>query len=84
MRKDSGMTKIGTLIFRARKKQKYTQLDVAEYLGHESVQYISNIERGLCSLTPHSFKLIGDFLEITKKSLINASVADYRAKLQAI
>lgn len=45
-------------------------------------QYVSNIERQLCSIPPKKIKLFAKVLEITEREVIEAMISDYRDYLE--
>ena len=57
----------GRFFLSARTRARMTQVEVAEKLGYENGQFISNIERGLCYLPNDRVR---DFCAITGASLL--------------
>ena len=66
----------------ARIDHKVTQMEIAELLGYESAQFVSNWERNLCSAPTKSWAGICGYLRIPIQSIINAAVADYKDQLK--
>jgi transcriptional regulator with XRE-family HTH domain len=56
-----------------------SQADVAKYLGHESAQFISNIERGVASVPIPTLKKLGDFYNIPQTELYDILLSSYVA-----
>jgi transcriptional regulator with XRE-family HTH domain len=59
-----------------------SQGDVATLLRYRNGQYISNIERGLCSLTMSRFLEATEVLKIPREQLIEAMVKDYESNIR--
>lgn len=69
-------------IYEARKKAGLTQIHIADKLGYSSAQFISNAERGLCTLPDNTMH---KFVKITGSNImeyIEAKITDYRTKLK--
>jgi len=64
------------LIKEARLKKGLTQTQVATSLGYTSPQFLSNIERSLCSAPPEQFILISNILKIPLKDLRQTWIDD--------
>lgn len=78
-------TELGALVREYRLKVNMTQLELAQKLGYESVQFISLFERGLSKVPP---KIIGKLIIILGipekkivKSLIDIFAADLNAQI---
>ncbi|MCB9072904.1 MAG: helix-turn-helix transcriptional regulator [Bdellovibrionaceae bacterium] len=52
-----------------RLKSNITQKEMAEICGYESSQYISNIERGLCSIPPRVLAVMATVYKIQPQKL---------------
>jgi transcriptional regulator with XRE-family HTH domain len=65
---------IATLIRTKRQAstEKLSQTDLAAILGYSNGQFISNVERGLCSIPLEKSVLIIKTLKITKEELVAA------------
>ena len=86
--KDWLNNKIGTYLKNLRNQAGLSQGDVATKLGYNSNQFISNIERGVCTPSPHiiynflrvyglsSSKAVEDLLEIQLQYL----TAEYKGE----
>lgn len=60
----------------ARKRVGLSQGDLAEKLGFDSGQFISNIERGICALPPKYFKIASEVLDIYIDDLADRYIDD--------
>lgn len=60
---------------------KYSQNELSVLLGYKNGQFISNVERGLCSIPLKKAKDIADLLEIPKEELRTAILKDCEATL---
>ena len=63
----------------------YSQLELSQAIGYSNGQFISNVERGLCSIPLNNIKRLCGVLnipdEIIKLALINDYTADITEKL---
>lgn len=62
--------------------KKYTQSQVGNAIDCKGGQFISNIERGRCSLPPVAMKKVAELLDITQEEIFDAIIADYREDLK--
>lgn len=63
--------------------KKYSQSELSKLLGYKNGQFISNIERGLCSVPLKNLKHLCDILDINKSELKQAMVSDYESTLDS-
>lgn len=75
------MNKFGKLIQTARYKKKWSQAEVARRLCIDGPQYISNIERGACDVSPEVALRLAKILDISRVEIAKAMGAQYRAWL---
>lgn len=61
----------------------FSQRKMGKMLGFKNGQYISNIERGLCSIPPKVVPALVKKFMVSEKTIIDAMIADYRASLEA-
>ena len=73
-------SELGHLIKSRRLKAKISQTTLANNIGLASPQYISNIERGLNSMSPLCMKQTAVFLKIALRKLRDAHITDYTKK----
>jgi transcriptional regulator with XRE-family HTH domain len=59
----------------------YSQSELSAVLGYKNGQFISNVERGLCSLPPKMMKKISEVLEISPDEIKTAILKDYEVTL---
>lgn len=62
--------------------QRYSQTELSTKLGYKNGQFISNIERGLCSVPVKSLSLLSDTLNIEPQKLKQALLADMEKTLE--
>ena len=62
---------------RLRHPKRFSQKELSLLLGYKNGQFISNVERGLCSVPLKSFKSVTTILEISKEELKTAILKDY-------
>lgn len=74
---------IAQLIKSARLKhpKKYSQTELSAQLGYKNGQFISNIERGLCSVPVKSLSLLTKTLDIAPETLKSALLKDMEKTL---
>lgn len=73
---------ISKLIKNARRNAKLSQEDIAYLLGYKGLgQYISNIERGKCSLPKKDITRLAIILKINPDEIIQAMIEDYAFEL---
>ena len=75
---------MANLIHTKRKELKIPQTELGFKLGYnqKNGQFISNVERGACSLPPSKFNIASEVLGISRDQLIDAYLDDLRASLQ--
>lgn len=76
------MTKISKLVKSRRKALGLRQIDLSNKLGFTTMQFISNIERGLASLPPKHFIRASKLLKIDPDKLKRAAVQDFKLELE--
>lgn len=74
--------RIGKLVREARQKTKWSQTDVSGMLGWKNGQFMSNIERGLCSVPSKYIPAMCELLKLSTNDVIEAMIDDYREQLQ--
>jgi hypothetical protein len=55
-----------------------SQTQLSEVIGYRNGQFISNVERGLCSVPLKKLSLICDVLNVPKKVIAEALIKDYQ------
>ena len=69
---------VSLLIKEARLNKEISQQVLSEKLGYKSGQFLSNVERGLCSIPSKKVPLLSSILGIDQKLIINAMAEDYK------
>jgi transcriptional regulator with XRE-family HTH domain len=59
----------------------YSQLDLSTILGYKNGQFISNVERGLCSVPLKMMKKIAEVLDINPEEIKKAILKDHEVTL---
>ena len=59
-----------------------TQAEASEALGYKNGQFISNIERALCTIPFKNMSAFIDFFDITKSELREALLKDYEDSIR--
>lgn len=72
---------ISKLVKEARENQKLSQNNLALLMGFKNGQFVSNIERGLCSVPLKSINKMSEVLEISTEDICNAVVQDFRDRV---
>jgi transcriptional regulator with XRE-family HTH domain len=73
---------INSFLKEARIKKGLTQGEIAKHLGLTSPQYISNIERGLCSASLETLLVLIQLYDLKATKVIDVLLADYRRTLE--
>lgn len=71
------MTTTGKFIQERRAKLGMSQLDLAKALKLSSAQFISNVERGQCSLSPNRILRVSKILKTNPSVFIKMHLANY-------
>lgn len=61
----------------------YSQTELSTLLGYKNGQFISNVERGLCSIPLKNLKRLCEVLEISQADLKGALLKDFEKTLEA-
>jgi transcriptional regulator with XRE-family HTH domain len=75
---------IGRVTKEARLKAKLSQVEACTLMGYKNGQFISNIERSLCSIPIKDIQKFSDVMKIESYKIKNAMVADYRESLNEV
>lgn len=75
-------TEIGIIIRDARQKKEITQKELSLDLGFTSTQYISNLERGITTMSADNLGKICSILEIPADYIQKLLVDEYAKKLE--
>jgi ribosome-binding protein aMBF1 (putative translation factor) len=73
---------VASLVRNARIKTGVSQSFVATNIDYENGQFISNVERGLCSIPDTKINVLCKLLDIAPNELVDAMVADHRANIE--
>ena len=60
-----------------------TQKEASDFLGHSTAQYISNLERGLCSASVEMAIRLTEFYGGKPKDLYDLMLKEYEVSLKA-
>ena len=71
---------LGNFLKNTREKIGLSQLDVAEAMGLKSAQYLSNIERGVSSLSKTMIPKVARILKVDAEDIVDAILKDIREK----
>lgn len=73
------------LLKKCRADSEMTQREVGSYLGMVAgYQYVSNCERGLCSIAPEYFKKLSKLFKIDPQQFVDAYLIDVKDWLQDV
>ena len=72
---------IANLIRNRRQELNISQEELSKKIGYKNGQFISNAERGLCSVPGKKIKELATALKITQDSVVDAMSKDYRIRL---
>lgn len=73
---------IAKIIKETRTSSGLSQEGLSHLLGYKNGQFVSNVERGLCSIPANKIPLMAEKLQIDPEVLIDAIVADKYAELR--
>ena len=73
---------MSSLVYEWRKIAKMSQAELAERLGYGSSQFISNVERGLCTFPIKKMRKLSKILRLSPELLVSAYVADTTEELR--
>ena len=57
--------------------KRYSQTELSAFLGYKNGQFISNVERGICSIPVKSLKKISELLDISPEDIKEAVLKDH-------
>lgn len=60
-----------------------SQAELSKLLGYKNGQFISNVERGLCSIPLKMLARVGEILHLSDEQLKQAILNDYAAMIDA-
>lgn len=73
---------IGILVRRAREANAISQSELSNRLGYKNSQFISNVERALCSIPAKKTPILAQVLNIRLDEIKEAMVRDYANNLE--
>jgi transcriptional regulator with XRE-family HTH domain len=82
MNRAPSQKRIGSFLKQHRVKAGLTQSDVAQKLGYTSPQFISNIERGLCSAPVKHLKDFAKMYNLDTEELIQLLLTEHESILR--
>ena len=74
-------TAIGRIIKLGRGLEKISQSKLSESLGYRNGQFISNVERGICSIPLDKVAKVASVLKLDSEDLRNALVEDFESRV---
>lgn len=77
------MHKLNKFLAKSRESKGLSQDDVGKLLGFSNGQYISNIERNECSLSPKHFKRIAKLYGVSLDDLVDFALDDIVDNMRA-
>lgn len=72
---------IGLAVKEARENKGLTQDQLSKALGYDNGQFISNVERGKCSIPVKKLKKMARKTNVSAEHFVNFMVLDYQQKL---
>lgn len=75
---------IAKVIRQAREVAGISQVELSKQIGYENGQFISNVERGLCSVPAAKVVKLTEILNISSKSITDAMTEDFQANLHQV
>lgn len=75
---------LGDVIKQLRLVNQISQNDLSLILGFKNGQYISNIERGLCSLPFKNIPLLAKVLKVDESAVIDTIMEDVKKNIESV
>lgn len=75
---------IASLVREGRSANNLSQVQLSEVLGYKNGQFISNVERGLCSIPISKINSLAKAIKTDSNIIVTAMVADEEAYLRSI
>lgn len=75
---------VAVLIKDKRMKTAMSQSELSTKMGYKNGQFISNVERGICSLPGKKILIASELLNISRTELMTAIMKDYELTLRDI
>lgn len=69
---------IARLVKIYRLEENLSQPELSEKLGYRNGQFVSNVERGLCSIPAHKVNLLSNAIKVPRERIVDAMVEDYK------
>lgn len=63
--------------YRLKHPKKLSQVELSNLLGYKNGQFVSNVERGICSIPLKALRGLQDILSIPQDELVRAMVKDF-------
>lgn len=73
---------IAKVVKDGRLKEKLSQNALAVELGYRNAQFISNVERSLCSIPLKKIKALSELIDVKESTITDAMVADYKSRVE--
>lgn len=74
-------TAIGKVIKEGRESKKVSQSKLSTELGYRNGQFISNVERGICSIPLDKISKVASVLDLDSDAIKEALLQDYELKV---
>jgi transcriptional regulator with XRE-family HTH domain len=65
--------------YRLRHPKKLSQVELSNLLGYKNGQFVSNVERGICSIPLKALRDLQEILNIPQNELVMVMVRDFEA-----
>jgi transcriptional regulator with XRE-family HTH domain len=73
---------VATVVRKRRNELNISQQALSDMLGYRNGQFVSNVERGLCSVPTKKVKEVAELLKLDPEDLIEAILADKEKELR--
>lgn len=73
---------LGTMVRKQRLAKGLSQHEVATKLGYGSAQFVSNVERGMCSFPLTNMRKLGKVIDLDLKQVSEILVSEYTKEVQ--
>jgi len=75
---ERSFSRIAQAVSEARKKKEMSQVELAKLLGYKNGQFISNVERGKCSIPVEKIFLLSKILSVNSIVFGQALITDFQ------
>ena len=83
MKKPRQFRRVAELIRTSRARKGLSQTDLSRTIGYRNGQFISNVERAMCSIPSSKINVLSEILDVHVDLFTTAMVEDYKETIEA-